>query len=219
MDIITAIQSRRSIRAFLPDPVPQEIIRKILEAAIRTPSAVNTQPWEITVVCGETLDNIRRGNVENFSAGIPPEERAEYSGIYKQRRIELAIDIFKLMGIQREDREKRNDWTLRGFRYFDAPVAIILSMDKTLCEDTQAENDIGAFAQTICLAAMNYGLGTCIESQGTAYQDVIRGYTGIPEDKEIIVGIALGYADMTFPANQLVSKRAPVDEMTTWLGF
>jgi len=218
MDIISAIKSRKSIRAFLPDPVPQQIIREIIETSLRTPSAVNTQPWEITVVSGQFLADIRSENVDRILSGSPPQERDGYTGIYKQRRIDLAVDIFKLMGIQREDREKRNDWLLRGFRYFDAPVAIIISIDKFLAE-TFAIFDTGALTQTICLAAMNYGLCTCIEAQGVAYPDVIRKYTGISEDKELIIAIALGYPDIALPANQLVSRRESVDEVTTWLGF
>ncbi|MGI5913004.1 MAG: nitroreductase [Syntrophomonadaceae bacterium] len=219
MDIINAIKSRKSIRGYLPKPVPQDIIREILEAAIRTPSAVNSQPWEMIVVCGEVLENIKRDNVKNFLSEIPLEEHSAYPGIYKQRRVELAKDIFKLLDIKREDREKRKEWTLRGFRFYDAPAAIILLTDKVLGPYTWAVYDIGAISQTICLAAMQYGLGTCIEEQGIVYKDVIRKHTGISEAKEIIMGIALGYPDMSFPANQLVSRRASVDEVTTWLGF
>jgi nitroreductase len=219
MDIISAIKSRKSIRSFLPDPVSQETIRAILEAATRSPSALNTQPWEITVVCGEPLQNIKSENANKLLSGVSPEERASYSGIFRERRIQLAIDIFKLMGIQREDKEKRSDWLLRGFRFFDAPVAIFLSIDETLDEHTMAEFDLGAFTQTICLAAQNYGLATCIELQGIAYPEVVRKYAGIPGDKKLIASIALGYPDMTFPANQLVSQRASVDEVTTWIGF
>lgn len=218
MDIVSAIKTRRSIRAFLPDPVPQHIIRQILAAALRSPSAVNTQPWEITVVSGEVLDNIKHANVDQLLSGTPPQEQDDYTGIYRQRRIDLAIDIFKLMGIQREDREKRNDWLLRGFRYFDAPTAIILAIDKSLT-GTYAMFDMGAITQTICLAALDYGLGTCIEAQGVAYPSVIRKYTNISENKEPVIAIALGYPDQAFPANQLVSKRASVDEITAWLGF
>lgn len=218
MDVITAIKSRKSIRSFLPDQVPQHIIREILETALRAPSAINTQPWDITVVSGEVLAKIKAENVDQVLAGNPPQERDGYDGIYRQRRIDLAIDLFKLMDIKREDREKRTEWLLRGFRYFDAPAAIIISVDKSLSE-TFAFFDTGALTQTICLAAMSYGLGTCIEAQGTAYPAVIRKYTGISEDKELVIAIALGYPDTTFPANQLVSRRETVDNVTTWLGY
>jgi len=157
--------------------------------------------------------------MNNFKSGVPVNEHSDYFGIYRQRRIELAKDIFKLMDIQREDLEKREDWTLRGFRFFDAPVAIFLAADKSLREGTMALYDLGAISQTICLAALNYGLGTCIEEQGVKYPDVVRKYTGISEDKDLIMSIAIGYPDTEFPANQLVSRRMTVDEVTTWLGY
>ncbi len=218
MDIVNAIKTRKSIRAYLPQSVPQEIIREILEAAVRTPSALNTQPWEITVVCGEVLENIKHDNVANIISGAPQEALA-YRGIYHQRQVELAIELFKFLDIKREDRDKRNEWLLHGYRFFDAPVAIILAADKSLRQDTMAVHDIGALAQTICLAAMNYGLGTCIESQGAVFHEIIKKHTDMPEDKDVIISIALGYADPNFPANQIVSRRLSVDEVTTWLGF
>jgi nitroreductase len=79
--------------------------------------------------------------------------------------------------------------------------------------------DIGALAQTICLVAMNYGLGTCIETQGTVFSEIIKKHTGMSEDKNVVIGIAIGYPDLTFPANQIVSRRASVDDVTAWVGF
>lgn len=219
MDIVNAIRSRKSIRSYLAQPVSREIIGEILEFAIRAPSALNTQPWEITVVCGEALENIKRENVDNILSGVPAPELLAYQGIYHQRQVELAIDLFKLMDIKREDRDKRNEWLLRGFRFFDAPAAIILSVDKSLQQNTMALFDIGALAQTICLVAMNYGLGTCIETQGTVFSEIIKKHTGMSEDKNVVIGIAIGYPDLTFPANQIVSRRASVDDVTAWVGF
>ncbi len=220
MEILNAIKSRKSIRAYLAQPVPQEIIRDILEVAVRAPSALNTQPWKITVVCGELLENIKRDNVVRILSGIPVKEQfTTYKGIYHQRQVELAIDLFKLMDIKREDRDKRNEWLLRGFRFFDAPAAIILSIDKSLRQDTMAVYDIGALAQTICLAATNYGLGTCIETQGIAFPEIIKKHTGMSGDEDIVIGIALGYPDLAFPANQIVSRRESVDDVTAWVGF
>lgn len=219
MNIKEAITSRISVRGYLLKPVPQEIIKEILELSLKSPSAVNTQPWEFTVVTGEILNNIRKENIECFLKDTPVHDRTSpYTGIYRQRRVELAVDIFKLMDIQREDMENRLEWTKRGFRFFDAPAAIIISVDKSL-EGSWALFDVGAIAQTICLAAMSYGLGTCIEDQGVMYPEVIRKYANIPDDKEIIIGIAIGYPDPEFPANKLRSRRESLDNITTWLGF
>jgi nitroreductase len=218
MDILTAINTRKSIRGYLPKAVPDSVIKEILEIALRTSSALNWQPWEITVITGEPLENIRRDNVAKVLSGEPGNSSSPRTGIYKQRQVELAIGLFKLMGIEREDKDKRKEWLLRGYRFFDAPAAIILSADKAL-HQTEAAFDVGAFAQTLCLAAMSYSIGTCIEEQVAQYPDVIRKHTGIPEDRNIIIGIALGYPDMDFPANQLQSQRASLEEVASWVGF
>jgi len=221
VDIIEAIRSRTSIRMFKPDPVPQEVLREILEIAARAPSSMNTQPWEITVVSGDVLDKIKQGNLEKLASGAAPERDTAsrpYEGVYRQRQVDLAIQIFQLMGIAREDREKRTQWMQRGFRFFDAPAAIILSADDSL-GDSSVQFDLGSISQTICLAALNYGLGTCIEGQGVTYASVLREFTGIPEAKRIIMCIAIGYPDRDFPANRLETTREPVAGFTTWCGF
>jgi len=223
MDIVDAIRARKSARGFKPDPVPKEILGEILEIAGCAPSAMNTQPWEFTVITGEVLENVRRVNVEKLSAGEQPHPdhvAANWpaDSIYRHRQVELARRIFQLMEIQREDKQKRARWMERGFRYFDAPAAIIISVDRSLSEAGPLL-DIGAVMQTICLAALNYGLGTCIEDQGIMYPDVLRKFAGIPESKRIIIAIAIGYPDWDFPANKLESSREPVENTTTWLGF
>ena len=221
MDILEAIRARKSIRGFKTVQVPKEILREIIDTARRSTSDVNVQPWEVTVVAGEVLDNIRRGNIEMLTSGVTPNSDVpehRYEGKYKQRQVDLAIQLFKLMGIAREDKEKRAEWRQRGFRFFDAPAAIILSADKSLME-LHTQFDIGGFAQTICLAALNYGLGTCIEAQGVAFPDLVRKFTHIPESRRIVISIAIGYPDLDFPANKLQSEREPVENFVTWCGF
>jgi len=218
MDVIEAISKRKSIRGYKPEPVPMEILKKVLETAARSPSAMNTQPWEVTVLADETLDRVRKANVEVLRSGAETWRSISYQGVHRQRQVDLAVRIFKLMGIAREDKEKRAQWMERGFRFFDAPAAIILSVD-SLAPELQALLDIGAFCQSICLAALEHGLGTCIEDQGTMFPDMIKKLTGIPESKRIVIGIAIGYPDRDFPANKLETDREPVDEFTTWCGF
>jgi nitroreductase len=182
---------------------------------------MNTQPWEFAVVSGSVLDNIRQGNLEMLNSGVKSHEERTgevYGGVYRQRQIDLAVRIFKLMDIAREDKEKRQAWLQRGFRFFDAPAAILITMDKSI-EGTWSVFDIGAISQTICLAAMKYGLGTCIESQGVRYPQVIQKYTGLPSDKKIIIGIAIGYPNWDFPANNLETGRDGIEQLTTWHGF
>ena len=221
MDILAAIRKRKSIRGYKPDPVPQEILREIIEIAERAPSAMNTQPWEITVVTGKILDNIRQSQIELLKAGATPDVKIPskpFEGKYRQRQVELAIKLFEAMNIAREDKEKRAEWQKKGYRFFDAPAAIILSVDKSLNE-LPAQFNLGLIVQTICLAALHFGLGTCIEYQSITYPEVVREFTNIPESKRISVGIAIGYPDWDFPANKAVSKREPVDEIVTWYGF
>jgi len=219
MDIVDAVRSRKSVRGYKPDPVPKEILREILDIAIHAPSAMNTQPWEITVITGEVLNNIRKGNVEMANARVEPSQELAHKRFedkYRQRQVDLAMDIFQLMGITREDKEKRAQWTQRGFRFFDAPAAFILSMDKSLDGSLMSLVDIGAIMQTICLTALNYGLGTCIEDQGVMFPEIVRKYADIPESSRIIVSIAIGYPDWDFPANELESTREPVENVVTW---
>ena len=221
MDIVEAIRTRKSIRRFRPDPVPKEVLRDIIDIARRAPSAMNTQPWEITVVSREALDNIKRDNIQMLASGAIPNSdrpRQPFEGVFRQRQVDLAIQLFQLMGIAREDKEKRAEWMQRGFRFFDAPAAIILSVDRSLHEWWPLF-DIGTISQTICLAALNYGLGTCIENQGVMYPEVVRKHAGIPESKRIVICITIGYPDWDFPANKVESKREPIESIITWCGL
>lgn len=223
MNIIEAIRTRKSIRDFTADPVPQHILRKIIEVAVRAPSAENSQPWEFTIVAGDILDTIRKANIEKLkSRALPhPDLAAEglpRDSVYRRRQIEIAKQLFGLMDIPREDLEKRDRWMELGFRYFNAPAAIIISVDRSLSYPRPIF-DIGSATQNICLAALNYGLGTCIANQGITYPEVLHEFAKIPESKRIIISIAIGYPNWDFPANKVVSDREPIENITTWVGF
>ena len=221
MDVLNAIQQRKSIRGFKPEPVPKKIIEKVLELAVRSPSAENGQPWEMTVVAGKVLDSIKQENVRKLNDREPfnPEVSMHlYHGVYKQRHMVLASQLYGLMEITREDKEGRIAWVQRGFRFYDAPAAIILSAEDSL-DESPTQFDLGCLTQTICLAALGYGLGTCIAGQGVLYPDVTRKFCGMPDSERIVMGIAIGYPDPDFPANRLLSTREPVENITTWLGF
>jgi nitroreductase len=221
MNIIEAMRTRKSIRAFKPDPVPKDVIEEILEAASRAPSRENSQAWEVAVVTGEPLARMKQENVEMLASGVMPHPDVMMNALeaaYRKRQVDLAIQIFQLMGIAREDKEKRAEWMQLGFRYFDAPVALILYADSSL-DLAHTQFDVSAFAQYICLAALEHGLGTCIEIQGAMYPDVVRKHTGIPESKRITISIALGYPDWEFPANKVESVREPVENIAIWCGF
>lgn len=223
MEVIEAIKKRKSIRDFKDDLVPQSVIEEILEISCRTPSAMNTQPWEFTVAAKETLDSIKLATVEKLRAGEKPQSEHSVAGwpkesVYRQRQVKLGMELFQLMDIKKEDAEKRTQWMERGFRYFNAPAAIIICVDRMLTEGTPIF-DIGAVTQTICLTALHYGLGTCIENQGVMYPQVLRKLCNIPDNKQIIIAIAIGYPNWNFPANTLETSREPVEAVTTWCGF
>ncbi len=223
MNIIEAIRTRKSIRDFTADPVPQHILKKIIKVAVRAPSAENSQPWEFTIVAGDILDTIRKTNIEKLkSRALPhPDLAAEglpRDSVYRRRQIEIAKQLFGLMDIPREDLEKRDRWMELGFRYFNAPAAIIISVDRSLSYPRPIF-DIGSATQNICLAALNYGLGTCIANQGITYPEVLHEFAKIPESKRIVISIAIGYPNWDFPANKVVSERESIENITTWVGF
>ena len=122
------------------------------------------------------------------------------------------------MEVAREDKEKRLWWAQRGFRFFDAPAVIILYMDSSL-DQAACRVEMGCVAQNICLAAMEHGLGTCVENQAINYQKALRRELGISDDKCFITGIAIGYPDWDFPANNVISTRVDISENTKWFGF
>jgi nitroreductase len=221
VNVIDALKFRKSIRGFKKDQVPKQLIHKVLEAAVRAPSGLNTQPWEFIVASGKTLDNIREECTKLFNEGAIPTYtflHKPFEGVYRQRQVELGLELYRLMGIAREDKEKRKQWTLHGLRFFEAPCQIIIYTDKEL-EHPLDMIGIGSVCQSICLAALEYGLGTCIADQGIWYEQVWRKYANMPESKRLVEGISIGYPNDNFPANKLISKREAVDTITTWLGF
>lgn len=219
MELKQAILTRRSVRGFLDRPVSKEIIEDILRTATRAVSANNTQPWEFAVMTGDVMKKVAADNMAHFERGEAEDfPDIPFEGVYRKRQVDVAKQLFGAMDIERGDKEKRHWWMGRGFRFFDAPAAIILMMDASLDEST-CRFDVGCVAQNICLAAMEHGLGTCVEDQAIMYQTGLREILRIPEDKRFVSGIAIGYADPEFPANGVISERADIDEITSWYGF
>lgn len=215
MDILQAIRERKGIRGYKGDPVPQEILKGILETAVRSPSSRNIQPWHITVVTGKALDDIRQGNLEMLAVAAPGPERP-LEGRYRERQVEQAQQLFALLGINRDDKEKRDEWVKQGARYFGAPAVIFISADEAL-GDRSPYFDCGMLTQTICLTALSYGLGSCILGSGIRFPDVVRRVTGIPASERLIISIAVGYPDWSHPVNKMDSKRDPIDSTVRWI--
>ncbi|OUR75396.1 nitroreductase [Alphaproteobacteria bacterium 46_93_T64] len=222
MDFDTAVLERRSIRGYKPDPIPMNVMKEIIEIATRAPSSMNTQPWHLHVISGEPLDRIRAGNTERNLAGVPPSREfrveSKYEGVHRDRQVGVAIQLFEAMGIERHDAERRQDWVLRGFRQFDAPVSVIVAYDKELEGDIR-HFDLGAVTYGLALAAWSRGIGSVINSQGIMQSPVVREHAGIPDNHVIQTSVAMGYPDDSFPANAVRSKRRPVEDVATFIGF
>ena len=221
MELIEAIKTRKSIRGYKATPVPKEILTEILEVATRAPSGMNSQPWEFIVLGGKKLDDLTKALEEQFQAGIalePDFPMDPFTGIYRKRQIEVGVAVYQLMGIAREDTEKRNQWTLSMLRAFDAPNAIIIAMDEEISSSLGMFN-LGLVTQNIVLTAVNYGLGTCILGELVSYPKLARQIANIPQSKKLAIGIAIGYPDWDFPANKLQTNRELLTNITTWHGF
>ena len=217
------VMGRRSIRGYLDKPVPQAVIEEVLTLAMRSPTSMNTQPWHFHVITGEPLDRIRKGNTERILAGEPDSREFRmgppYQGVHRDRQVEIAVQLFQAMGIERGDKEKRMDWVLRGFRQFDAPVSIVITYDKALAGGDIPPFDCGGVVNCIVNTAWSRGLGCVINSQGIMQSPVVREEAGIPDDQVIQTCVAMGWPDDTFPANAVVSKRKSVDEAAVFRGF
>ena len=217
------ILGRRSIRGYKPDPVPQELIREILALAMRAPSSMNTQPWNFYAITGAPLHAIRQGNTERNLAGVPHSREFRigqpFAGVHRERQIGVAKQLFTAMEIARDDKERRQDWVMRGFRQFDAPVCVIVTYDRELAASDDTAFDCGAVATALVNAAWSRGLGAVINSQGIMQSPVVRQHAGIADDQVIMKSIALGWPDESFPANAVVSERKSVDDATTFVGF
>jgi nitroreductase len=217
------VLGRRSIRGFKRQPVPKALIREVLGIAMRSPSSMNTQPWNFYVITGEPLERIRRGNTERNLAGVPHSREFRigqpFAGQHRERQIGVAKQLFAAMGIAREDKEGRQDWVMRGFRQFDAPVCVIVTYDRVLDGSDDTPFDCGQVSNALVNAAWSRGLGCVINSQGIMQSPVVREHAGIADDQVIMKAIAMGWPDDSFPANAVVSERKSVDEAAVFVGF
>ncbi len=228
MDIVEAINQRKSIRAFKSDPVPKEILKEIMELALRAPSWGNTQPWEFAVATGKKLEETRQAFVEKAATAAAdnpdiPRPRG-FPQPYDTRYRAVGRRVLELKGISREDKEKRMWWILQGLRLFEAPCVIYIYTERSFYQQGDTLNiwpvfDCGLVAENIMLLATRYGLGTVAQIQAVAYPDVLRKVLGMPDSKIIVLGISVGYPDWNDPVNQLCSEREPLDSVSTWYGF
>ncbi|MEP3050158.1 MAG: nitroreductase [Erythrobacter sp.] len=219
-DVVTG---RRSIRGYLDKPVPKKLIEEILALAMRSPTSMNTQPWHFHIITSEPLDRIRKGNTERILAGEPDSRefrRGEaFAGVHRDRQVGVAKQLFGAMGIERDDKAGRQDWVLRGFRQFDAPVCVIVTYDRELSTSDDTAFDCGAVTTALVNAAWSRGLGCVINSQGIMQSPVVREHAGVPDDQVIMKAVALGWPDPDFPANAVISTRKTVEDAANFVGF
>ena len=217
------VLGRRSIRGYLKKPVPQSLIEEILAMAMRSPSSMNTQPYHFHVITGEPLDNIRQGNTQNILAGEPDSREFRkghpFQGVHRDRQVGCAIKLFVAMVIERDDKEKRQDWVLRGFRQFDAPVCVIVTYDRELSDSDDTAFDCGAVTTALVNAAWSRGLGCVINSQGIMQSPVVRKHAHIPDDRVSMKAVAMGWPDEDFPAHPVKITRREVSEAARFVGF
>ena len=223
MDYNDIVHERRSIRGYQQKPVPRELIEEIIDLAKRAPSSMNTQPWHFHVITGEPLERIRKGNTEKMMSGSAVDREIKmnhgYEGPHRERQIEIAVQLFEAMVIARDDKPKRLDWVMRGFRQFDAPVSIVITVDKALADDTIAHFDCGAATYGLVLAAWSKGLGSVINGQGIMQSSVVRENANIPEDEVIMTCVAMGYPSDEFVANEVKSRRVANEQVASFVGF
>ena len=230
MEIIEAIRSRRSIRSFKSKPIPKVVLKELLDTCRWAPSGSNLQPWEFAILGGTVLEELKARLVKkaesewdnsclkyrNIYPDIPMVELPEP---YLQRTIKLRahIDTHQFPPGTKMVDVKRAVYRLYGARFYGAPNALIIYIEKALCPKYLF--DIGVIAQTICLAAANYGLGTCIMGMVVYWPDIIRELIKITQSKAIVLGIAIGYPDTKAPVNTFKRTRETTNTFTQWYGF
>ena len=220
MELVAAIRGRRSIRKFKSQDVPQNILTEILEIARWSPSWGNTQPWDLYVLTGNTLAKFKEMNLKQTLAGASTASDVpmltNWPDAMKARYGELGKVVLSAQGIKRDDKEARDKYYQDMVSVFDAPCLILACISRDNLVEYQML-DIGLIAQTICLAAYDKGLGTCLLAAAARYSTEIRKIAAIPEDKKIVVGIALGYPDPSFPLNNFERDRAKLNEFVHWM--
>lgn len=216
MELSEAIKRRRSIRAFLPDPVPREKIQKIMEIARWAPSWGNTQPWAIVVADGEKREQLARALEAEGKKGSNPRPDivmpVEFPEMHKRRYVSLGKSLLTSMGIERGDREARTRHYLNMYMFFGAPTVVYFVIDGRLNEP-YACLDIGSIGTTFCYLAYQEGLGTIYLAASMHFPDLVKTVLDIPEDKKIVIGIAVGTPHPDAPASLFRSEREPVENL------
>ncbi|QOY93679.1 nitroreductase [Massilia sp. UMI-21] len=218
-----AISSRRSIRAFLPTPVERADVERILEVAARAPSGTNTQPWKVYVLTGQARERLSEAilavNADPEQARRHTEEYPyyprEWVSPFVDRRRKVGWDLYALLGLTRDNKAGMAAQHARNYRFFDAPVGLIFTIDRILEQGSWL--DYGMFLQNIMVAARGRGLDTCPQAAFTQYHRVIAQQLGLPENEMVVCGMALGWAAPDKVENSLVTERERVEHFARFI--
>lgn len=220
-----AIAGRRSIRAFLDTPVPRETVAEILDVAARAPSGTNTQPWQVIVLAGERRERLSRRILEVFDDPVAAREhREEYPyyprqwvSPYLERRRKVGWDLYGLLGIGREDKAQMHAQHARNYRFFDAPVGLVFTIDRVMCQGSWL--DYGMFLQNVMIAARARGLDSCPQAAFTHFHRIIADELQIPDTRMLVCAMSLGHADPDARENTLVTEREPATAFARFEGW
>jgi len=223
-----AITSRMSVRAFLPTPVPRATLEHLLAVASRAPSGTNTQPWKVYVLQGQSRDSLvekvcAAHDAMRADASLAATYREEYDyyptqwvSPYIDRRRENGWGLYGLLGIGKGDKDKMHAQHQRNFRFFDAPVGLMFTLDRVMGRGSLV--DYGMFLQNLMVAARGHGLHTCPQAAWNGFARIILPHIGASENEMLVCGMALGYADPDDKVNGFHTPREPVASFTHWLG-
>lgn len=224
LSVADAIATRRSIRAFLADPVERATLEAILASACRAPSGSNIQPWKVYVLTGDAKDALSRSILAVFNDPDADREHQEefayyprtWTSPYLERRRALGIGLYTLLGITRDDKPGMHAQMGRNFEFFGAPVGIIFTTDRIM--ERGSWLDYGMFIQNVMLMARSFGLDTCPQAAFNRYHRIIAEQLQLPENETVVCGMSLGYADWSQAENRLASERESLPNVVRFLG-
>ena len=224
MDAHEAIMSRRSIRRFLPKPVPRPSLMRILDGAAMAPSGHNIQPWKVYAVAGAVKDAISASILEAIASEPADAHKPEFDYYpvewfepFIGRRRKLGHELYAILGIGREDKAARERQMLENFKFFGAPVGLFVTFDRRLAAGTFM--DVGMFVENILIGARGEGLDTCGQAAFINFHKVIRKHLPIGDNELLACGISLGFADPAAPENKLMPEKVPATQFTSFHGF
>ena len=220
MNLKDIIKSRYSVRSFTKKNVDIEIIKEMLQISKCAPSGGNIQPWKVYVVTGNAKEKLIERALSNYDNGV--QEKIEYEIYpnpldeeYKKRRSECATDMYAALSIEQDDIESRLTQIRENFKFFGAPVGMIITIDKAFA--VNGWGHVGMFIQNICLSAIDNDMGTCLQESWSIYPETVKDVLNIPDNEVVWCGIALGYPNLEHPINNYRTSRESIDKFVTFI--